>query len=85
MYTSRKKEHQYEHYFLYNVGEKIIIKDNDDVEKGVIDKIIVINGIQCVDVKFIDGRKIQAAQNQILSQNETDIAIIPSKKKDFLE
>ena len=63
----------------YNIGEKIIYKNNDHIEKGVIED-IAINSNQSkflVHVKFSGNRKVTANLDQIISQDESDVATIP--------
>ena len=84
---SRSKRNTILNQPLYDIGEEIVFKNGDHVEKGVIEKVSPdLLGFQAkYEVKFRDNRKVIATVDMLQAQDETDVASIPVKAKEFVE
>ena len=71
---------------MYKCGEEVLYKNQDHVEKGVIEKIVFDEVTKKInyDVKFRDDRKITAHEDNILSNDETDVSLLPNEAKEFI-
>ena len=71
----------------YDVGEEVIFKNNDHVEKGIIEEIKLLDysNTPSLTVKFNDSRKAEAHPDQITSEEENDVANIPVSPQEFLQ
>ena len=72
---------------LYNIGEEVIYKNNDHIEKGVIENIAIDKEQSklLAQVKFSGNRKVTANLDQIMSLDETNVATIPSTSAEYIE
>ena len=71
----------------YNIGKEVVYKNNDHIEKGVIEDITIDKDQSkfLVHVKFSGNRKVITNFDQIMSHNETDVASIPHTTADYIE
>ena len=71
---------------IYGCGEEVIYKNEDHVEKGIIEKVIhdADKNAMIYDVKFRDDRKIKAMEDNLLAADETDVSILPDDAQDFV-
>ena len=71
---------------VYECGEEVWYKHGDHVEKGVIETIKQdkCNDGPIFDIKFRDDRKISAREENIMTNDETDISLLPSDVSDFV-
>ena len=71
----------------YDVGEEVLYKNKDHVEKGIIEgiKLLDYSNTPEITVKFRDTRKATAHPDQISTSEETDAADIPISPQEFLE
>ena len=86
-HVNKKNKHNIGHIIPYDVGEEIVYKNSDHVEKGVIEAIRYNNktGAPVVDVKFRGGRRLESALDTISALDETDITNLPYTSNDFVE
>lgn len=63
----------------YDVGEEVLYKNKDHIEKGIIEDISLLDysNTPSLTVKFHDSRKVQAHPDQISTSEENDVADIP--------
>ena len=70
---------------LYNEGEEITYKNNNHIEKGIIDKITF--DTKCMDhkyiIKFKDNRMQECFRHNIQSSDDTDLASTLSTVDDY--
>ena len=71
----------------YEVGEEIIYKDGDHVEKGVIEAIKSQpdNNYPLFSIKFSDNREADAQFDQLATNDETDVGQIPISADELIE
>ena len=71
---------------LYDCREEIMYKNEDHLEKGIIEGIQIDNSSNKIlyDVKFQDDRKVQALEDNILTSDESDLSILPNDTKEFI-
>ena len=75
------------HDIPYKIGEEVLYKNNDHVEKGVIENICIdkqLNDYK-INVKFRGGRKIDANRDNIMALDETDVSQVPYTSQEFLQ
>ena len=72
---------------LYKCGEEILYKNEDHIEKGIIESINRKDKISDIqyDIKFQDGRKMTAFCDNTNVLDETDLSLVPNEVNDFLE
>jgi len=71
---------------LYDVGEEVLYKNNDHLEKGVIEKVTVNkekHKQKQYHVRFRDNRHVIASFDNLQAQNETDVATVPITNEDY--
>ena len=70
----------------YSVGEEVIYKHNDHIEKGIIEKIYVDKDPSqfVAIIKFSGNRTVRANFDEIMAQDETDVSAIPFSSEDYL-
>ena len=71
----------------YAVGEDILYKNNDHIEKGIVKDVKYdhLKSQIMVHIKFSGNRKGKAHPDQIMSKEETDNATIPYTATEYLE
>ena len=71
----------------YKIGEEVMYKNNDHIEKGVIEDITLDKERSKIvmGIKFTGNRRVTANLDQIMSSDETDVATIPFTAEDYVE
>ena len=71
----------------YKIGEEVLYKNNDHVEKGVIECICLDKQLQDYkfDIKFKGGQKVITSRDSIMALDETDVSQIPYTSEEFLQ
>ena len=71
----------------YKIGEEVLYKNNDHVEKGVIERICLDKQLQDYkfDIKFKGGQKVITSRDSIMALDETDVSQIPYTSEEFLQ
>jgi len=69
----------------YSVGESVLYKNGDHVEKAIVDKVFLDPDLQVpkMNVKFQDDRIESAYLDNVQSSDETDVAMIPSHDNEY--
>ena len=75
------------HGIPYAIGESVLYKKVDHVEKGVVEKIFLDSKTQspCLEIKFGDGQRVEASMNNVMAIDESDISVIPNTAQEFVE
>ena len=71
---------------IYECGEEVLYKNGDHVEKGIIEQIkpSVLNDGPMFDIKFRDDRKITPREENIMTNDETDVSLFPNEASDYV-
>ena len=82
-----KHSAKYKTIVPYQIGEEVIYKNNDHIEKGVIKEITVDKEQSKIvaNIKFTGNSKVTVNFDQIMSLDETDVTTIPFTAADYVE
>ena len=84
-YNTNRKILNKNSFSNYRLGEEVMYKKDDYVDKAIIENISIDTETKelIYDIKFKDGRRISSNKNNIKASDETEVADIPTKAKDF--
>ena len=70
----------------YKIGEQIVYKNCDHVEKGIIEAIKCdkTSNAPLLEIKFKDGRKVDSAIDTIMATDENDVGQLPYSTNEFI-
>ena len=86
-HVNAAKRDKYKQVVPYAIGEEIVYKNNDHIEKGVIEDISIDKDDSqfLAHVKFSGNRKAVAKFDQIMALEETDLATIPYTSSEYIQ
>lgn len=70
----------------YSIGEEVLNKDDDHIERGIIERITLEpDKVPSYLIKFKSNNSATVSPNQITADNETELGQISVTPEDFIE
>ena len=70
----------------YSIGEEVLFKDGDHVERGIIERVTTEpEKSTSYFIKFKNNNSATASVNQLTADNETELGQVPVTPEDFIE
>ena len=85
-YHTRSPEIMQLKYGPYKHGEEVIYKNEDHVEKGIIEDVYRDPSTKDIlyEIKFRDDRRLKTFKENIMAKGETDVSLLPNEVSDFI-